>query len=125
MKLQSFVADGKEWFGAVVGDGVVTLNERSASSLRPALAAGELAEMREAVRAKPDHKLTDIQFLPVIPTRKKSCAPASITGRMPPKSAANCPSSPAVRFTNTLVGQGGEIVRPTVSDKFDFEGGLT
>src|SRR5262249_44967634 len=69
MKLLSFAADGKEFFGAVNGDGVVTLNERVGQpSLRAALAAGAMDAMRKASQdGKPDRKLADITFLPVIP----------------------------------------------------------
>ena len=45
MKLASYIADGKDCFGVVAGDGVVTLNERLGgryASLREALAAGLL-----------------------------------------------------------------------------------
>ena len=43
MKLLSFVADGKDYFGAVSGDGVVTLNDRIGQpTLRAALAAGAI-----------------------------------------------------------------------------------
>jgi len=53
MKLASYVADGKECHGAVVGDGVVTM--KGHKSLRDALAAGALDEMRKAsTGAKPD-----------------------------------------------------------------------
>src|ERR1700722_6962483 len=55
MKLLSFIAEGKEFFGALVGDGVVTLNDRIGhSSLRAALAAGAMDAMRRtAGEAKP------------------------------------------------------------------------
>ena len=73
MKLLSFVADGKELFGAVSGDGVVTLNDRVGQpSLRAALAAGAMDAMRKAAKgAKPDRKLADMKFLPVIPQPEK------------------------------------------------------
>jgi len=49
MKLASYIADGKACFGVVTGEGVVTLNQRlGAASLRDALAAGALADMRKA-----------------------------------------------------------------------------
>ena len=59
MKLLSFVAGGRECFGAVSGDGVVTLNDKIGQpDLRSALAAGAMEAMRQAARnAKPDHKL--------------------------------------------------------------------
>ena len=128
MKLLSFVADGKELFGAVSGDGVVTLNDKTGKpSLCSALEAGLLEAMRKAAQGtKPDHKLSVIKFLPVIPRPEKIlCAGinyrshAAETGRELPKQP-----SMFVRFTDTLVGHGGELVRPSVSDHFDFEGEL-
>ena len=46
---------------------------------------------------------------------------------MPPKSAANLPKQPSmfIRFTDTLVGHEGEMIRPKLSDNFDFEGEFT
>src|ERR1700677_3658918 len=128
MKLLSFAADGKGYFGAVSGDGVVTLNDKVGQpTLRAALAAGAMEAMRKAAKdTKPDRKLSDIRFLPVIPGPNKIlCAGinyrshAAETGRELPKQP-----SMFVRFTDTLVGHGGELVRPSVSDHFDFEGEL-
>ena len=97
MKLLSFAAGGKDCFGAVSGDGIVTLNDKVGQpDLRAALAAGAMEAMHKAAKdAKPDRKLADIKFLPVIPNPNKILAPASITARMPPKSDANCRSSRA------------------------------
>jgi 2-keto-4-pentenoate hydratase/2-oxohepta-3-ene-1,7-dioic acid hydratase in catechol pathway len=128
MKLLSFAADGKEFFGAAVGDGVVMLNDKIGQpNLRAALAAGAMAAMHKAAHdAKPDRKLSEIKFLPVIPNPQKIlCAGinyrshAAETGRELPKQP-----SMFIRFTDTLVGHDGELVRPTVSDNFDFEGEL-
>jgi len=128
MKLLSFVAGGKECFGAVSGDGVVTLNDRlGRPDLRSALAAGAMAAMRQAAAdAKPDHSLSEIKFLPVIPRPEKIlCAGinyrshAAETGRDLPKQP-----SMFVRFADTLVGHGGDMIRPAVSDHFDYEGEL-
>ena len=128
MKLLSFAVGGKEFFGAVNGDGVVTLNKRIGQpNLRAALEAGKLEAMRKAAReAEPDHKLADITFRAVIPHPGKIlCAGinyrshAAETGR-------ELPMQPSmfVRFTDTLVGHDGEMIRPSVSDNFDFEGEL-
>jgi len=70
MRLASYRLDGKDTYGAVVGDGVVTLGGRSARypTLREALAANALGELRTAAAAKtPDHKLAQVTFLPLIP----------------------------------------------------------
>jgi 2-keto-4-pentenoate hydratase/2-oxohepta-3-ene-1,7-dioic acid hydratase in catechol pathway len=128
MRLLSFVADGKEWFGAVSGDGVVTLNDRVGhANLRDALAAGAMDPMRKAAKeAKPDRKLADVKFLPVIPRPEKILcagvnyrAHASEVGRELPKQP-----SMFIRFTDTLVGHDGAMIRPNVSDNFDYEGEL-
>ena len=125
MKLASYIAGGKECYGVVTGDGVVTM--KGHGSLREALAAGALDEMRKASNAKPDHKLADIRFLPVIPNPHKIlCAGvnykshAAEVGRELPKQP-----SMFIRFTNTLVGHEGKMIRPKLSDNFDFEGELT
>ena len=126
MKLASYVADGKECYGVVTGDGVVTM--KGHASLRDALAAGALEGMRTAAAvAKPDHKLTDIRFLPAIPNPHKIlCAGvnykshAAEVGRELPKQP-----SMFIRFTDTLIGHDGKMIRPKLSDNFDFEGELT
>jgi 2-keto-4-pentenoate hydratase/2-oxohepta-3-ene-1,7-dioic acid hydratase in catechol pathway len=130
MKLASYVADGAEAFGVVRDDGVITLNNlfgARAASLRDALAADMLPQIREAAsHARPDRKLSEITFLPVIPNPDKiACAGinyrshASETGREIPKQP-----SMFLRLVNTLVGHEGEMIRPTVSQNFDFEGEL-
>jgi 2-keto-4-pentenoate hydratase/2-oxohepta-3-ene-1,7-dioic acid hydratase in catechol pathway len=130
MKLASYVAGGKECFGAVAGDGVVTLNQRLGgryAGLRDAIAAGALAEIKKAVEgAKPDHALAEIRWLPAIPNPERIlCAGinyrshAAETGRELPKQP-----SMFIRLTDTLVGHEGEMIRPSVSQQFDFEGEL-
>jgi 2-keto-4-pentenoate hydratase/2-oxohepta-3-ene-1,7-dioic acid hydratase in catechol pathway len=130
MKLASYVADGKECFGVVAGDGVITLNERLGgryASLRDAIAAGAFAEIKKATEgAKPDHALADIRWLPAIPNPERIlCAGinyrshAAETGRELPKQP-----SMFIRLTDTLVGHEGEMIRPSVSQQFDFEGEL-
>jgi 2-keto-4-pentenoate hydratase/2-oxohepta-3-ene-1,7-dioic acid hydratase in catechol pathway len=126
MKLASYVAGGQECYGVVTDDGVITM--RGHASLRDALAAGALEGMRNATAmAKPDFKLADIRFLPVIPNPHKIlCAGvnykshAAEVGRELPKQP-----SMFIRFTDTLVGHQGVMIRPKLSDNFDFEGELT
>jgi 2-keto-4-pentenoate hydratase/2-oxohepta-3-ene-1,7-dioic acid hydratase in catechol pathway len=128
MKLASYMADGKACFGVVTDDGVVTLNQHLGyASLRDALTTGGLAEIRKAANAtKPDHKRADVKWLPVIPNPDKIlCAGinyrshAAETGRELPKQP-----SMFIRLANTLTGHDGEMIRPAVSQSFDFEGEL-
>jgi 2-keto-4-pentenoate hydratase/2-oxohepta-3-ene-1,7-dioic acid hydratase in catechol pathway len=128
MKLLSFAADGKEWFGAAREDGVVTLNDKIGQpNLRAALAAGALERMRElAAPAAPDRKFGDIAFLPVIPRPEKIlCAGINYRSHAAEMSR-ELPKQPSmfIRFADTLVGHGGNLIRPKASDNFDFEGEL-
>ena len=131
MKLASYVVGGKPAFGVVTDDNVITMSGRlrsGAATLRDALAAGALEEIRDLAKsAQPDCKLADIRFLPVIPNPQKIlCAGinyrshAAEVGRELPKQP-----SMFIRFTDTLVGHDGEMVRPRLSDNFDFEGEFT
>jgi 2-keto-4-pentenoate hydratase/2-oxohepta-3-ene-1,7-dioic acid hydratase in catechol pathway len=128
MKLLSFAIDGKASYGAMNDHGVIALAERIGQpTLRDALAAGALADMRKLVAdAKPDHALEEIKFLPVVPSPGKILcaginyrAHAAETGR-------DVPKAPSVfaRFTDTLVGHDREMIRPRVSTQFDYEGEL-
>jgi 2-keto-4-pentenoate hydratase/2-oxohepta-3-ene-1,7-dioic acid hydratase in catechol pathway len=128
MKLLSFAADGKDWFGALRGDGVVTLNEQVAQpDLRAALTAGAMEQMRTiAQRAAPDRKVAEIRFLPVIlQPGKILCAGINYRSHAAEMSR-ELPKQPSmfIRFADTLVGHGGELIRPSVSEHFDFEGEL-
>jgi len=131
MKLASFAAGGQAAFGVVTDGGVVVLNGRlnsGAATLREALAAGALGEIRDVAKnSKPDHALSAIRFLPVIPDPQKIlCAGinyrshAAEVGRELPKQP-----SMFIRFADTLVGHDGEMIRPKLSDNFDFEGEFT
>jgi 2-keto-4-pentenoate hydratase/2-oxohepta-3-ene-1,7-dioic acid hydratase in catechol pathway len=129
MKLASYVVNGQETFGIVSDDGVITLKEKlGVATLKDALARGLLSDIAKiAQSAKADHKLSDIKFMPVIPNPDLiTCAGvnyrshATETGRDIPKQP-----SMFIRRPNTLVGHDGEMIRPTVSQNFDFEGELT
>src|SRR5437660_11013539 len=128
MKLASYMADGQACFGVVTDNGVVTLNQHLGyANLRAALTAGGLAEISKAAdAAKPDHKWGHIKWLPAIPHPEKMLcagityrAHAAETGRELPKQP-----SMFIRLANTLTGHDGEMIRPAVSQSFDFEGEL-
>jgi 2-keto-4-pentenoate hydratase/2-oxohepta-3-ene-1,7-dioic acid hydratase in catechol pathway len=125
MKLASYLADGKPAFGAVVGDGLVTL--KGYNDLRHALEAGALAELRKAAEgAKPDRKLAEVKFLPVIPEPKKILCIGINYKSHAAESGHDAPTLPNIftRFTDTLAEHEGEMVKPKASNTFDFEGEL-
>jgi 2-keto-4-pentenoate hydratase/2-oxohepta-3-ene-1,7-dioic acid hydratase in catechol pathway len=130
MKLASYLADGVPEFGVVAADGVISISALLGgryATLRDVLSAEALDEVRQAAGgAKPDRKLADVRFLPAIPNPDKILcvginyrSHAAETGReVSPK------PSLFIRMTNTLVGHDGEMIRPRVSEQFDFEGEL-
>lgn len=130
MKLASYVVDGRSGFGAVVGDGVVTMNGRlrsKAATLREALAAGSLDEIRNlAATGRVDHKLSDLRFLPAIPDPGKILCVGINYRSHAAEMARALPPQPSVfaRLPDTLLGHDGAMIRPTVSTHFDFEGEL-
>ena len=91
MKLASYIANGKPSFGVVVGDGIVTMNDKLGgrfATLRDAIAGGAIDEMKRVAQgAAPDQKLAGLKFLPLIPIRKRSSASASTTSPTPPSTA--------------------------------------
>ena len=130
MKLASYIADGKESYGVVTGDGVITMNERfggHAASLREALAGGLLPQIKEAAEhGQADRKLSEIKFLPVIPNPEKILCVGINYKSHAAEHGTEAPKLPNIftKFINTLVAHEGEMLRPKVSTSFDFEGEL-
>ena len=70
MKLLSFSLQQKESWGAVVGDGIVDLGKAlpQFATLADFIASADFARRDQIVAAhKPDLKLSQITYLPVIP----------------------------------------------------------
>jgi 2-keto-4-pentenoate hydratase/2-oxohepta-3-ene-1,7-dioic acid hydratase in catechol pathway len=128
MKLASYMANGKPAFGAVVGDGVVTLNGKVRhTTLREALAADAIDQLRMAVEgAKPDLPLKGLQFLPLIPQPSKILCVGINYKSHAAEQGHEAPALPNIflRFTDTLVAHEAPMLRPKVSTSFDFEGEL-
>ena len=130
MKLASYIADGAESYGVVTGDGVITMNKRfggHAASLREAIAGDLLPQIKEAAEhGQPDHKLSEIKFLPAIPNPEKILCVGINYKSHAAEHGTEAPKLPNIftRFVNTLVAHEGEMLRPKVSTSFDFEGEL-
>jgi len=130
MKLASYLVNGKEVFGVVVGDGVITMNERLGekyASLRDVLADFALDEMHDAaLGATPDQKLADLKLLPPIPRPEKILCVGINYKSHAAEHGQEAPKLPNIftRFVDTLVGPGGNMIRPKVSTNLDFEGEL-
>ena len=130
MKLASYIIDGTNAYGVVQGDQVITVNKHLGSrypTLRSALESGVLDEIRRVTTdAQPDHKLSDLLFLPVIANPPKIlCAGLNYRSHVA-ETGREMPTKPSMfsRFTDTLLGHQGVMIRPSVSEQFDFEGEL-
>ena len=130
MKLASYVAGETPAFGAIVGDRAIPLSGRlrcGATTLREALAANALAEMRAIAAAGAGARpLAGLRWLPVIPNPDKILCVGINYRSHAAEMGRELPPQPSVfaRLVNTLVAADGEMVRPRVSDHFDFEGEL-
>lgn len=129
MKLLSFVADGRASFGAVKDNGVVDLGARmpECASLRQLLETNRVAEATALVAANAaDRAIDKIAFAPVIPDPGKIiCVGLNYRDHVA-ETGRTVTEKPALfaRFACSQVGHMQPIVRPKVSDNFDYEGEL-
>lgn len=131
MQIASYVrAGGTPSYGIVLGDAVIDLGPRLGGrfpTLRAVLAADALAEVAAiAQAAKPDLRLSEVTLLPPIPDPAKIvCVGRNYRGHAA-ESGVALPEHPMLflRLVNTLVADGGALVRPRQSGDFDFEGEL-
>ena len=124
MKLLSFRRpDGTTSWGIAKDTGVVDLGDR-APALRHALWA--TASLKEAAKRPVDFRLSDITHLPPIPDGGKIlCVGLNYLSHIK-EGGREPPAKPIIftRFTNSQVGHGEAMIRPKVSETFDYEGEL-
>jgi 2-keto-4-pentenoate hydratase/2-oxohepta-3-ene-1,7-dioic acid hydratase in catechol pathway len=128
MKLASFKTGNRETYGVLAGD---TLREpddvfrASYPNLRSAIAGDKLA-LLEASNAGATHDVDSVQFLPLIPNPDKIlCVGVNYRPHIA-EMGRDVPDYPVVfvRFAGSQVGHGQAVIRPQVSEQFDFEGEL-
>ncbi|RVT90075.1 FAA hydrolase family protein [Rhodovarius crocodyli] len=128
MKLLSYIAaDGTPRFGAVKGEGVVTLNTL-APTLRALLAVPDgLAQAAALVASKqPDVALSGLTYAPVIPDPDKIICVGLNYHDHVQETGRTVTANPALfaRFAGSQIGHGQPLVRPNASDEFDYEAEL-
>jgi 2-keto-4-pentenoate hydratase/2-oxohepta-3-ene-1,7-dioic acid hydratase in catechol pathway len=134
MKLLSFIHQGRETWGAVVGDSVVDLGKirPQEPTLADYIASGAYLQAAEHVKGQPmAAKLADITFLPVIPRPEKIvCAVRNYMDHHQEVLAAGMQrelsEEPPIflRVWRSQVAHNQPIVRPRVSESLDWEGEL-
>jgi 5-carboxymethyl-2-hydroxymuconate isomerase len=130
VQFASFQIEGRPTFGCVVGDGVVDLGRRLAPrfrSLLEVLRAGALAEvMAHAAGVRADYALAQVRLLPpVVAPEKIICIGVNYANRNEEYADGSAlPKYPSMfmRTPGSLVGHEEPIIRPKVSDQFDYEG---
>ena len=128
MRLASFNLRGRPSFGAVVGDGIVDLRSRLSryATLLEVFRAGAL-DQAEAVIAgvRPDVPLAEVELLPpLIAPEKILCIGINYKARERDYDFTEPPKYPSMfyRAPNSVVGSGGKLIRPKVSEQLDYEG---
>jgi 2-keto-4-pentenoate hydratase/2-oxohepta-3-ene-1,7-dioic acid hydratase in catechol pathway len=127
LKLATFSANGKESFGAVIGDGMIDLGGRTKfASLFDVLRAGALGDVAKSADRKADYALNEIALLPPVRTPEKIiCVGVNYANRNAEyKDNSDEQKYPSLfcRAPNSLVGHGQPIVRPPESPQLDYEG---
>lgn len=127
MKLVSFssLARGNS-YGIWTDAGIIDAGARLPRHPDLASHLADLRLLESLQRHAPDYAVADVTLHPPIPdSRRITCiglnykAHIAETGNQPPKYPILFP-----RYPDSLVGSGADLVRPTVSEMFDFEGEL-
>jgi 2-keto-4-pentenoate hydratase/2-oxohepta-3-ene-1,7-dioic acid hydratase in catechol pathway len=128
MRIASFKANGWISYGAVIdGNGLIDLGRRlKYPSLLDLFRAGALGEAGAAATGPTDMTIKDVELLPPILTPEKNiCVGINYPERNAEyKDGREAPKYPNLfcRFASSLVGSDQPIIRPKVSDNFDYEG---
>jgi len=127
MKIVSFRHGAAQSFGIAGDDGIIDLGRHTPfSTLKAMLAADGLDAARAAAGQEPDFKSDAVTLLPVLPDPGKILCVGLNYHDHVQETGRPLTQHPTLftRFANTLVAHEAPLVKPTVSDKFDYEGEL-
>jgi 2-keto-4-pentenoate hydratase/2-oxohepta-3-ene-1,7-dioic acid hydratase in catechol pathway len=123
VKLASYTVDGRPSYGIVTDEGIRDVGSRLARpSLREALRGG--ADLSTGQEAAPLLPLGGVQWLPPMwDSDRNVCVGLNYRTHIE-EMKREFPPYPMlfIRWSDSLVGSGEPIVRPSVSERFDFEG---
>lgn len=129
MRLLSYSIHGEARFGLLSADGtgVVDLGRRlvGVADLGDLLGQGRLADARPFAADPPDCGLERITFERVVPQPQKIiCIGVNYRGRAGEYTDSGEASYPSVfvRFPDSFVGHGQDLLRPRESEELDYEG---
>src|SRR5271156_2588249 len=128
MRLASYNMRGRPSFGVVVGDGIVDLRARLSrfSSLLEVFRARAIDQATAAANGvRADVRLNEVELLPpLLAPEKILCIGINYANRGQDYNVTNNPKYPSMfyRAPNSMVGSGGKLVRPKISEQLDYEG---
>jgi len=126
MKLASVELRGKKTFGAIVDDGFVDLGARLGASCPDLIGLFETDALARAQAQGPaDARLDELVYRPVNPRRDMRMFALGWAYKAHQLEAGKEELTHPNMFSKhpqSLVGHGQPIVRPRLSDRFDFEG---
>ncbi|MEO7470052.1 MAG: fumarylacetoacetate hydrolase family protein, partial [Sphingobium limneticum] len=114
--------DGTASFGRLDGETIVELATDATPSLKAALAEGSLSALTDGVT----FVAADIVLLPVIPDPAKILCVGLNYAEHVKETGREQKAHPAifVRYADSLVADGQPMVKPNVTERFDYEGEL-
>jgi 2-keto-4-pentenoate hydratase/2-oxohepta-3-ene-1,7-dioic acid hydratase in catechol pathway len=128
LKLATYTSNGRAGFGVVADDGLVDCSARGmGQSLKQVLTAGALDEIRAiADGAAADRAIDGVTLLPPIASPGKVFCIGVNYRKHVLEMGRELPEHPWVftRSADSFVGHGDNMLRPAVSEQFDFEGEL-
>ena len=127
MKIGSYTRDGKDRYGVFTDDGVVDMATRIGSKYPDLLSLIQADALGEAISAADgqaaDFGIDAIEFLPLIPAPVNIyCAGVNYMDHVE-ETGREVPPFPTtfMKLQQSLVGHDQPIIKPKVSDQFDFE----
>ncbi|MEM1272370.1 MAG: fumarylacetoacetate hydrolase family protein [Pseudomonadota bacterium] len=126
MKLISTLRMGQTGWAAILGNGILNLTGfKDAETLKEALEIGVLPELGAVLEtAKPDLHMSDMTLLPVIPDPGKILCIGLNYQKHKQETGRPDVDNPTVftRFADSQVAHLAPLIKPVVSDRFDYEG---
>jgi 2-keto-4-pentenoate hydratase/2-oxohepta-3-ene-1,7-dioic acid hydratase in catechol pathway len=130
MKLVTFEVSGQASYGCLAADKIIDLSSHFGqrfADLRAVLEAGALPELAKAAATLlPTLALADVTLLPVVTNPQKIfCVGLNYKAHVAETKRADS-DYPSIftRFADTLVAHDAPLVKPTISERFDYEGEL-
>ena len=124
MKLASVELDGRQTFGAITAGGFVELANDRWPTLKAFIADGE--HLHPLTATQPNRALADLTWRPPIVAPARIICVGVNYDLHRREMGREVPEHPVlfVRFPSSLVGHKQSLQKPSISDRFDYEGEL-